>query len=198
MTYDEAISAGVHRYVWGMPYEAYVAKTRLRLLRSAPPNVTNVLSVGCGPGDIEAAIGTALPLVCTDIYDIAKTAHPELDFRTAIPDEQFEYIYAVGAVMASVLPAQKQAFIDRLFAALRPGGTLVLDHGYCVPPIDGDVRGYTIDNLAVSDAYKIVSQDSFDVITTVDGVGSCCLRYYPCDVAALLRPYKNRYRILPR
>lgn len=196
MSYADAIESGIYKYIWSMPFEDHLASHKLRILRAAPVGTPDTLSVGCGDGGAEAALVGKLQITCQDTHDLAKRLHPELTFVENIPDKKFDYIVAIGAVLTSVPTEEQDAFLEKLFSHLKPGGTLLLGLGYYSFPLEGDVREYRFENKTVFETYHNVTDHSFDVTTKVLGLGECTLRYYPCDVKAKLAKFAGPFRIL--
>tara|TARA_E500000318_G_scaffold111738_1_gene131493 strand:- start:62 stop:502 length:441 start_codon:yes stop_codon:yes gene_type:complete len=103
-------------------YEAYVTRQVLRIKRFYKGG--NVLSVGCGTGDIEARL--TMPVVCYDIHDAAKQLHPELDFRYEWPEGQFDLVLCIGSVLPYVPTEQQQDFISKLIASTSSNGLVLV------------------------------------------------------------------------
>lgn len=103
-------------------YEAYVTRQVLRIKRFYKGG--NVLSVGCGTGDIEARL--PFPVVCYDIHDAAKVLHPELDFRYEWPDEKFDLVLCVGSVLPYVPTEEQEHFVQRLLDATTESGMVLI------------------------------------------------------------------------
>ena len=103
-------------------YEAYVTRQVLRVKRFYKGG--NVLSVGCGTGDIEARL--PIPVVCYDIHDAAKVLHPELDFRYKWPDEKFELVLCIGSVLPYVPAEEQEQFVQKLLDATTDNGMVLM------------------------------------------------------------------------
>ena len=103
-------------------YEAYVTRQVLRVKRFYKGG--NVLSVGCGNGDIEARL--TMPVVCYDIHDAAKVLHPDLDFRYEWPDEKFDLVLCIGSVLPYVPTEEQEHFVQRLLDATTESGIVLI------------------------------------------------------------------------
>ena len=103
-------------------YEAYITRQVLRVKRFYKGG--NVLSVGCGTGDIEARL--PFPVVWDDIHDAAKVLHPELDFRYEWPDGKFELVLCIGSVLPYVPAEEQEQFVQRLLDATTDNGMVLM------------------------------------------------------------------------
>lgn len=83
-----------------------------------------VLSIGCGNGDIEAAL--PFPVVCHDIHDAAKKLHPELDFRHEWPTEKYDLVLCIGAVLPYIPYCKQKIFIKRLLNSVTENGRILM------------------------------------------------------------------------
>lgn len=121
---------------FGTSYEKYI-RTQVGRVRKQYRGGT-VLSVGCGTGDIESEL--PFPVVCYDIHDACRTLHPELDFRDTWPDEQFDLVMCIGAVLSYITPEEQPAFIERLLCSTKEDGKVVLTGiGYTGNPDRGEI-----------------------------------------------------------
>lgn len=136
-------------------YDPLIALTRERLWRTiavahlAPRPGDVIVDVGCGTGSLAVLIGRVQPQariigVDPDTAVLAIAARKadavgvEVDWRTAMGDDLSAAVSAesVDAVVSSLVLHQcpmptKQAIIAAMFAALRPGGRLVIaDYGH--------------------------------------------------------------------
>ena len=103
-------------------YEAYVTRQVLRVKSFYKGG--NVLSVGCGTGDIEARL--PMPVVCYDIHDAAKVLHPELDFRYEWPDEKFKLVLCIGSVLPYVPTSEQKILVDRMLNTTTADGMVLI------------------------------------------------------------------------
>ena len=129
--FRECMIDGRYGRLFFRDYEAYVRKQVWRVRRYYKGG--RILSVGCGPGDIEAALPYSV--VCYDIHDAALVNHPELDFRYSWPNDQYELILCLGTVLPYVPTDQQNAFIERLLSTVTDDGQILI-HGinYCPLP----------------------------------------------------------------
>ena len=103
-------------------YEAYVTRQVLRVKRFYKGG--NILSVGCGNGDIEARL--PMPVTCYDIHDAAKQRHPELDFRCEYPEGKYDLVLCIGSVLPYVPTEQQPEFIERLLNSTTENGMVLM------------------------------------------------------------------------
>jgi SAM-dependent methyltransferase len=103
-------------------YQAYITRQMLRVKRFYKGG--NVLSVGCGNGDIEARL--TMPVVCYDIHDAAKVLHPELDFRYEWPDEKFDLVLCIGSVLPYVPTSEQAELVNRMLDATTEDGMVLI------------------------------------------------------------------------
>lgn len=103
-------------------YDKYIA-IQLGRIRKEYKGGT-VLSVGCGDGEIESRL--PFPVVCYDIHDTAKILHPELDFRYEWPEDKFDLVLCLGAVLSYIHPNEQPQFIERLLCSTKDTGRIVM------------------------------------------------------------------------
>jgi len=103
-------------------YDKYIA-IQLGRIRKEYKGGT-VLSVGCGDGEIESRL--PFPVVCYDIHDAAKILHPELDFRYEWPEDKFDLVLCLGAVLSYIHPNEQPQFIERLLCSTKDTGRIVM------------------------------------------------------------------------
>lgn len=104
-------------------YEAYITRQVLRVKRFYKGGT--ILSVGCGNGDIEARL--PMPVVCYDIHDAAKKLHPELDFRYTYPNEKYNLVLCIGAVLPYVPTKDQKKFVERLINSTTEKGIVLMN-----------------------------------------------------------------------
>jgi SAM-dependent methyltransferase len=115
---------------WQCRHRHYYAMVA-RLFGRHIPLGSRVLHVGCGVGDLLAAVGGPGSLgidLSPTVIDIARRRHPELRFRAADPqyfylDEAFDYV-VLDTVLAD--STDIQACLECAREALEPDGRLLL------------------------------------------------------------------------
>jgi len=130
-------------------YESYVNKQVDRIKQRY--NGGAVLSVGCGNGDIEAAL--PFPVVCYDIHDAAKILHPELDFRPEWPDEKYDLVLCIGAVLPYIPYCKQKIFIKRLLNTTTENGRILMTGNHHTGDRSQNiVKEYTYPTVPISDS----------------------------------------------
>lgn len=190
--YADIFNDGLYQYMVGPSYDAHVQKGVETILHHAGDAMT-ALSVGCGNGDIEAAIGDRLELTLHDTHDAARTAHPDLHWLPHLPNGQFDYVYAYGSVFACVPQDQKQKFIDDLAARVKDGGTLYICGGNTKRC---RCRGtaYSINGKTVTEAVTKFGPGWHILTTHVWGVARIDVTYYTAEVIDYFAPHLHRIR----
>ena len=191
-TYADIFKDGLYQYMVGPSYDAYVQSSVETILRHARDAQT-ALSVGCGNGDIEAAIGDRLDLTLHDTHGAASTAHQDLHWLPHLPNGQFDYVYAHGSVFACVPQDQKQKFIDDLAARVRDGGTLYVCGGNTTR-CRCRGRAYSVNGKTVTEAVTKYGADWHILTTHVWGVSKIDVTYYTAKVADYFAPHTDRIR----
>jgi hypothetical protein len=175
-TYTDIFKDGLYQYMVGPSYDAYVQTGVDTILRHAEDGKT-ALSVGCGNGDMEAAIGDRL----------------DLHWLPHLPNGQFDYVYAHGSVFACVPQDQKQKFIDDLAARVRDGGTLYVCGGNTTR-CRCRGRAYSVNGKTVTEAITKYGPDWHILTTHVWGVAKIDVTYYTAKVADYFAPHTDRIR----
>ena len=192
-TYTDIFKDGLYQYMVGPSYDAYVQWGVVTILRHAEDAKT-ALSVGCGNGDIEAAIGNRIDLTLHDTHGAAHTAHPDLRWVPHLPNSLFDYVYAHGSVFACVPQDQKKKFIDDLAARVRDGGTLYVCGGNAMSCKRGPGSAYSVNGKTVTEAVTKRGADWHILTTHVWGVAKIDVTYYSAKVADYFAPHTDRIR----
>ena len=190
--YADIFKDGLYQYMVGPSYGVYVQNGADTILHHAGDAKT-ALSVGCGNGDIEAAIGDRLELTLHDTHDAARITHQDLHWLPHFPNGQYDYVYAYGSVFACVDHEHKQKFIDDLAARVKDGGTLYICGGNsrrC------RCRGaaYSINGKTVTEAVTKFGLRWYTLTTHVWGVARIDVTYYTAEVADYFTPHLSRIR----
>jgi hypothetical protein len=191
MTYDEVFKQGLYGYMLGPDPKAYVEKAATTILKYAGDAKT-ALSVGCGNGDTEAEIGDRLDLTLHDLHDAARTSHPELHWLPHLPNEQFDYVYAYGAVFACVPQEEKQKFVDDLAARVVDGGTLYISMGYAKGISCCRARAYSVNGKTVTEAVTSKGKGWQVRTTHIWGLCRIDVTYYPSEISHLFEKHRHR------
>lgn len=130
-------------------YEFYVNKQVDRIKQRYIGGT--VLSIGCGNGDIEAAL--PFPVVCYDIHDAAKTLHPKLDFRHKWPAGKYDLVLCMGAVLPYIPYCKQKTFIKRLLNSTTENGrVLMTGNHYTGDRGQNIVREHTYPTVTISNS----------------------------------------------
>lgn len=191
MDYADIYREGYYRYMLGGPYEDYIARSVDKIMDRAGGAQT-ALSVGCGDGSIEAAIGDRLDLTLHDVHAAAAEAHPELHWVPHLPNGQYDFVYAHGAVFACVPHEDKQRFVDDLAARVVDGGTLYLCGGYSKQERVCRAKVYSIDGKTVSLAKTAKGPDWQQITTHIWGVNKINVIYYTADISEFWAKHQDR------
>lgn len=191
MDYAEIFSKGLYRFMLGPEPDKYVQNSVERILGHAGDAKT-ALSVGCGNGDVEAAIGDRLDLTLHDTHDTAKTAHPDLHWVSNLPNGQFDFVYAHGSVFAMVPQEDKGAFIDALASRVVDGGTLYVCSGNTRHCTCCRARAYSVDGKTVTEAVTKRGPGWHVLTTHVWGLAKIDITYYPAPVEDFFAPHNGR------
>jgi len=188
--YADIFRDDLYQYMVGPSYDAYVQRS-MDIILSHAGDAKTALSVGCGNGDIEAAIGDRLDLTLHDAHDAAHTAHPNLHWLPHLPNGQFDYVYAHGSVFACVHQEHKQKFIDDLAARVKDGGTLYICGGNSKRC---RCRGtaYSVNGKTVTEAVTKFGSGWHILTTHVWGVARIDVTYYTANVADYFAPHLRR------
>jgi len=190
--YADIFKDDLYQYMVGPSYAAYVQKS-VDIILSHAGDAKTALSVGCGNGDIEAAIGDKLDLTLHDTHDAVCTTYPDLHWLPHLPNEQFDYVYAHGSVFACVHQEHKQKFIDDLAARVKDGGTLYICGGNSKRC---RCRGtaYSVNGKTVTEAVTKFGPGWHILTTHVWGVARIEVTYYTAEVADYFAPHLHRIR----
>lgn len=175
--FPETFRDGLYRYMVGQPYEAYVEQSA-RKIADRIGDACEVLSVGCGDGEIEAKLSERYSFTCHDIHDAARSAHPELHWVAELPNGQFDAVIAHGAVFACIPHDQKQRFIDDLAARVRDGGTLYVCAGYSKLNRVCRAKVYSVDGRTVTLARTGSGEGTQQITTHVWGLTKIVSTYF--------------------
>lgn len=191
--YAEIFRDGLYRFMVGRGgYDAYVLKAAAKIAAKAPPEARTALSVGCGNGDIEAALGDRFDLTLHDLHDAARVAHPELHWLPHLPNEQFDYVFAHGSVFACVPQEEKDAFIDSLAARVVDGGTLYVCAGNSKVCTGCRAEAWSEGGRTVTE-YITAKGPGWQTRTThIWGLRKVDVTYYPADLNAFLNRHSAR------
>lgn len=193
--YADIFRDGLYRYMAGRPYHDYVRAGAEKILSKAPAEGCSALSVGCGNGDIEAAIGDRLDLTLHDQHDAARLAHPELLWLPHMPNGQYDYVYAHGSVYACVPQDEKDAFIDGLAARVADGGTLYVCAGNSKPCTGCRAQAWSEGGRTITE-YTTAKGTGWQTRTThVWGLRKINVTYYPADLRASLERHADRIKV---
>jgi hypothetical protein len=183
---------GLYRFMLGGPYEDYVQRSATKIIERAPSNARSVLSVGCGNGDVEAFLADRFDITLHDVHDAARIAHPELHWVSSLPNNQFDYVYAHGAVFACVPHEQKQQFVDDLAARVVDGGTLYLCMGYAKQCRICRGKVYSIDGHTVTEYVASRGDGWQEIVTHIWGLQKISSVYYTADIGPLWQKHSAR------
>lgn len=122
--------ADAYRQMFGQGYTAYIWDSYRRLQKLIPDNVKSVLSIGCGPADIEALMPYEFAL-----YD---PHGPVAEYRQK-PTGYYDYAIAHGCVMSAAKPDEKREMIE---LALSHAPAFLVHTGYKDIPHTDDCMTY--------------------------------------------------------
>lgn len=192
-SFDECFERDLYKFMVGGPYEAYVERAVEKILKHAEGAKT-ALSVGCGNGDIEAAIGNRLELTLHDLHGAAPQAHPDLFWIPHLPNHQYDFVYAHGAVFACVPQEDKQQWVDDLAARVVDGGTLYLCQGFSSFGHCGRKNAFSHLGQTITEVVAKKGTGWQTVMTHIWGVQKIEITYYPADIEQYWAKHKERIK----
>ena len=192
-SFDQCFERDLYKFMVGGPYEAYVEKAVEKILKHAE-GAKSALSVGCGNGDIEAAIGDRLELTLHDLHGAAQQAHPELFWIPHLPNGQYDFVYAYGSVFACVPQEEKQQWVDDLAARVVDGGTLYLCKGNSKPCRFCQAKAFSYLGQTITEAPMRKGKDWYTIMTHIWGVQKIEITYYPADIEQYWAKHKDRIK----
>jgi hypothetical protein len=109
-----------------------------------------------------------------------------------LPNNQFDYVYAHGAVFACVPHEQKQQFVDDLAARVVDGGTLYLCMGYAKQCRICRGKVYSIDGHTVTEYVASRGDGWQEIVTHIWGLQKISSVYYTADIGPLWQKHSAR------
>ena len=191
--FDQCFDHDLYKFMVGGPYEAYVERAVEKILNHAGDAVT-ALSVGCGNGDIEAAIGDRLDLTLHDLHGAAVKAHPELFWIPHLPNGQYDFVYAYGAVFACIPQEEKQQWVDDLASRVVDGGTLYLCQGFAKKCSCCRAKAFSYLGQTITEAVIKKGPGWQTVMTHIWGVQRIEITYYPAEIDQYWAKHKDRIK----
>lgn len=195
--YGDIYERGLYRYMCGRPYQEYV-DSAVEIILSKAGGAKNALSVGCGNGDIEAAIGDRLNLTLHDLHGAARKAHPDLFWLPHMPNGQYDFVYAFGSVFACVPPNEKQKFIDDMAARVSDGGTMYVCPGNSKKACRCRAKVYSENGETVTEAVLERGPDWHVTTHHVWGIAKLNVMYFEDDLEKYVAPHRGRINIITR
>ena len=126
MTYDADTYRGLFNH-----YEGYTWAAYRKLMKYIPSDAVNILSIGCGLGDIEKKL--PFNVTCYDPYSPVVEYHDK-------PTGNFDYSFSFNAVMSSALPDERRGIVDY---ALSVSPAYLIDRLFQTWPHADDCFNYT-------------------------------------------------------
>lgn len=190
-TYPDIFRDGFYRYMLGQPYEAYVEQS-VKKITDRIGDAKEVLSVGCGDGEIEARLSDKCVITCYDIHPTAQVTHPELHWVSELPNGQYDAVYAHGSVFACIPHDEKQSFIDALASRVKDGGTLYVCAGYSKLNRVCRAKVYSVDGKTVTLARTSRGEGTQEITTHIWGLTKIVSTYFLGNVEDYWGDNKDR------
>lgn len=184
---ETAIKKAFEQPQWYLNKTAFNIRIRVETLREfiGCQKPQDILDIGCGDGSLSLSLlneknritlldqsRTMLDLALSRVPDEALnrvTALNENFMSASLPRQAFDLIISVG-VLAYV--EDRDAFLGKVAAALKPGGTLVIECTDADHFVTHLIRGYaTLKRWSVGDRFKTISRPSSELLQTLQQLG---------------------------